>query len=829
MKKNRSSHGLATCMVRILGAFSLFLAAFDANADGGCWALYARSSATPGTPTCRLDVVSTAPGGMGDYACLNDIESIDAWCASSAKPDLDSPEPDLSCPVADPVYPGSGAVTLTVADFVSGDDLPMLFTRTYNSKRIAKNGGPMGAGWFHSWQRHLELANANDGSAPKVVAYRENGEPVTFNWSAGSWRTPGFTGLALSQNASGWALTDLQTETVESYSVRGVLLSEETKTRITRTLAYDASGLLSTISQHAVGTMESMDVTLRLDYDDQRRLSSQTDPLGHVTRYGYDTNNNLISVTWPDGSVYRYAYEDSRFPNALTGEVNEVGTRIATWTYDEKGRATTASHPDATRNVQFTYNAGSTVVAGSKRTTTINISSIGGMLRPTASMSTEGNAISAWDVSGKLVKDTDASGGTSEYSYDAAGRPVKSIIKNRSGTSVSTIRYADATSLRPSMIASPNLIQSFVYDFAGNATGISEMPTSDPTGASGFAALKADGLATMAYGMTYDSMNRISYVLQTSDGKWTGQWGVIRDYTGNVYGITQHGKTLYNTKMMMRDAAHRVVHGRNPSGEFDIEYDLRGRISAFKFKEFASSENGGVRRLFKVAFGFSPDGRVTSRTGTVATNGSATDLSDGPAIPISDEEINQWIDNYNYGDSPVGPLAIVLRARALSGGPSFLASTVCNDCHFSAGLGGAARGIAFVWKLIKNPALKHGIGQGARKAAQAWERVKQMCKPAAETEVDGIPPGRITSEYTNKTIGRSTRNIETDVPRAEFEANLRNNGWAHTLSKDGKADIFTKNGARYVVRNKSNAGMPTADFYPAGAPGYTLKIRLPKP
>ena len=111
------------------------------------------------------------------------------------------------------------------------------------------------------------------------------------------------------------------------------------------------------------------------------------------------------------------------------------------------------------------------------------MSSIGGMLRPTGTTSAAGNSSSAWDASGNLLKDTDASGGTSEYSYDDKGRPVRAIVKDATGTSITTIRYADGTTLRPSMIASPKLMQSFVYDANGNTTGVSETPTTDPTGA----------------------------------------------------------------------------------------------------------------------------------------------------------------------------------------------------------------------------------------------------------------------------------------------------------------------------------------------------------
>jgi Rhs family protein len=806
-------------LCRFLAAFMLLLVAFGANATD-CFTLYSNSGATPGTKSCRLDVVSNTPGGMGNYACINDIAQIDQWCSVPA-----TDEPEQSCPVADPVYPGNGAVTLTEADFVSGDDMPMSFTRTYRSKPLAKNAISMGPVWFHSWQRSLDLANANSGGSSKVIAYRANGEPVTFNWSAGTWRTAGFTGLALAQNASGWTLTDLQTETVESYSAQGVLLSEETKTRFIRTATYDASGLLTAITQHAAGTDANKDITLRLDYDDKRRLSRLNDPLGRMTQYGYDANGNLVSVTWPDDYTHRYAYEDSRFKNALTGEINEVGTRVAAWTYDSQGRAVAVDHPDSARNVQFAYNAGSTVITGSKRTTTLNMSSIGGVLRPTTSTSAAGNASSAWDASGNLLKDTDASGGTSEYSYDETGRPIKTTVKSVSRTSISTIRYADATSLRPSMIASPNLIQSFVYDARGNTTGIGETPTSDATGASGFDAPKAEGAVTMAYGITYDATNRVAFVQQTSDGKVTGKWRVTRDATGNVFSIATVEDQPVASEAISRDAAHRIQYGYNPTGDYFLRYDQRGRIDLFKFQEYASPANGGIRRILKVRFTYSPDGQVVSRTGTVARNGSLLDLNDGTDIPVGDEEINQWIDNYNYGDSPIAPPANLQGARQLLGASSLSASTVCGGCHFSAGLiDGAARGIVLVWRLINNPAVKYGIGQGARKAAENWDRIKQMCKPAAETEVDGIPPGRITSEYTDITARNSIRNIKTDVEKAEFEANLLDSGYVKTLSKDGKADIFTKGDKTYTVRDESNAGYPTADVYINGA--KTTKIRL---
>lgn len=818
MKLKKSSIGLRATLARLFGAFVLLMAAFGANADDICPSLYQKSGAIQGDPQCFSIAASNTPIGMGSFYCTAEPDRIRAWCGGA-------PEPEKSCAVADPVYPGSGVVTLREADFVSGDDIPLSFTRTYRSTPLAKNVSAMGPVWFHNWQRQLDLTNANGGSPSKILAYRGNGEPVTFNWSTGNWRSSGFSGLSLAQSSSGWTLTDLQTETVESYSAQGLLLSESTKTGFVRTLTYEGSGLLTSITQHAAGTDAKQDITLRLDYDDKRRLSRLNDPMSGQTAYGYDAHGNLASVTWPDGYVHRYVYDDTRFTNGLTGEVDETGTRIATWTYDAQGRAVAVTHPDAARNVQFAYNGDSTVITDSRRSTTLNLSSVGGMLRPTNSSSSAGTTRSSWDTSGNLLKDVDASGGTSEFSYDEAGRPVRATVKNASGTSIITLRYADVTSLRPAMIASPGSIQSFVYDSHGNAIGISETPTLDTTGASGFDAAKAGG-TTVAYGMTYDATNRLSFVQQQTAGKVTAQWVVTRDATGNVFSIYSRAENVAS-EMVVRDAAHRALYGYNPTGDFLMRYDQRARIDVFKFNEYASPANGGVRRVLKVRFNYSPDNQVISRTGTVARNGSLLDLNDGTDVPISSDEIDQWIDNYNYGDSPIGPPANLQGSRSLLlAGPGVSASTVCMGCHFEAGLiDGVARGILFAWRLAKIPVVRYGIGQGAKKAAEKLDRLKEMCKPAAETEVDGIPPGRVTSEYTDITVGRSVRNIRTDVGKAEFEGNLTQNGWTQSSSARGDADIFTKGDFKFSIRENSNEGSITADFFP-GTRNATVKIRL---
>ena len=105
----------------------------------------------------------------------------------------------------------------------------------------------MGPVWSHSWQRQLDLTNASSGSTSKILAYGPTGEPTTFNWSAGFWRTTPYSGLTLTQSGTHWNLSDPATGVVETYSPQGVLLSERSRTGFTRTLTYDSTGQVQTV------------------------------------------------------------------------------------------------------------------------------------------------------------------------------------------------------------------------------------------------------------------------------------------------------------------------------------------------------------------------------------------------------------------------------------------------------------------------------------------------------------------------------------------------------------------------------------------------------
>jgi YD repeat-containing protein len=387
MKSHRLYGEAAGFSGRLMAAFMLLILAFSANADD-CFSLYTKSGATPGSKTCKLDVTSNTPGGMGNYACINDFAQIDQWCSGADTP------PDDTCPVADPVFPANGIVTLSETDFVSGDTSPLVFSRSYLSKPFDKTQTAMGGFWVSNWQRRLDLTALN-ASAPKIAAYRGNGQPLIFKWVSGAWAVPGASGLSLTKAGDGYFyLKDERLGTTEAYSdSTGLFYSETTRTGVIRKVIYDGKQRLSSIAQWPVDNVTPQTaISIRMTYDSSDRIVMLVDPLGMPTTYAYDGKGNLVSVTAPYDHVRQYLYEDVRFPNALTGVKDESGSRIATWTYDSSGRAISVTHPDTTRNVSLSYGSSVTTVSSMSGSSTYSF--IGADTSRPSSIVTAGGTVS---------------------------------------------------------------------------------------------------------------------------------------------------------------------------------------------------------------------------------------------------------------------------------------------------------------------------------------------------------------------------------------------------------------------------------------------------
>jgi YD repeat-containing protein len=793
MKNKMSCHGPAFMLARLLSAIVLLLVAFGANAENGdgiCFGLYPKSGAIQGTSSCPLIASSNTPVGMATYRCTAELPVVKRWCA--APPDDTSD--DRSCPVADPVYASSGATTLSEVDFHSGDDRPFVFRRTYRARPVTRPDSGFGSLWFHNWQRQLNLTAVN-GAPSRVVAYRENGSSVSFSKASGAWRPTDGTPLTLAQSSSSWTLNDLTDGSAETYSAQGILLSVADHDGRITTLTYSdsntpgnvapAPGLLVSISEHAAGTNPYYDLAIRLTYDAKWRITQMGDSTGNVTQYGYDTYNNLVSVTWPDGNVRRYVYEDTRFASALTGVIDETGSRISTWTYDANGRATAVSHPDTTRNASFAYGRGATTVTSSQRATTVNFSPFGGTLRPTGN---DAGYSMGWDAVGNLTTDIAPYDKNVQYVYDEFNRPTQATVHNKLGLGITTVRYADSVSLRPYMVASSGWLRTYVYDSNGNVTGISERPTTDSTGASGFDARLGDGISR-SYGLVYNSANQVTFAQMYEDGRLTGEWGITQDQTGNLRSILDR-KTGTSINMRLRDTAHRVITIEGPGFFANPAYDIRGRLTTFQYQEYPGPLNGNVKRFLKVNYTYSADGRVVGRTATVSTNL-------GPDVSIGSDEIDKWLDNFESGVAPAGPPVNLLGwVKALQFVQEQGLEPVCPECAIASG----ARFAWLVYQLAKDPmwVAKNGIQQ----ATEA-----KQCKPTGANNAGNIRfqtthyASRLEQEGVNVADAQSevadiVNNISSDMtPNTDTVGRMTVDGvlveWRAFMLPDGTVSVGT--------------------------------------
>ena len=658
----------AACCLMTIGTGS------DAADYTQCMQVYQQSLGIPRTPSCAIQVAGTSPmsrgpgdsyGSMNYYNCPNASDWIQDYCSGAPVP----PSPEDTCPVADPVLPAEGIVTLSETDFASGDTLSLTFRRTYLSRLFDTTQTAMGSNWVNNWQRRIDLTGLS-ASTPQIVIYRGDQRPLTFKWSGNAWTMLGNRGFSLTNGNDGYYyLKDELLGTTEAYSANiGLIYSETTRTGTLRKFGFDYKGRMVLVNEFAVDNIGPDKLKIDFQYDDNDRIVAMVDPLGNATRYAYDGKGNLASVTHPDGTIRQYLYEDTRFPHALTGVVDESGSRTATWTYDAKARVITVGHPDTTRNTSLSYSSGATTLSDMSGSSTYSFSFPDGW-RP-GSIATPGGTISRkWDGAGNLAQRTTPDGGT-QYTWDGANRPIKAVATAGGKTTVTTIQYNDGSSLRPHLVATPGRIRAFVYDSQGNVTGYAEQKTTDPTGELGLQATGTGEQSTV--GARYDEVGRLLAATIAHNGAKTEDWTYTYDARGNI-ATTQDAVSGWSMRTLSRDAANRATSIAGNSGQADISYDTRGRVSVFQYSEKAAIVNGGLARKLVVRYGYAANGAVSTHTATVETNGGAPQ-------PISDTELGVWLANWELGNDPVAPSA---NLTGIQSDADAFVPRLCVECYMA--------------------------------------------------------------------------------------------------------------------------------------------------
>ena len=325
-------------------------------------------------------------------------------------------------------------------DIKTNQPFGLTFKRYFNSQYTVP--GALGYGWRHEYEASLRI----DGGSVKVIM--SDGRVIPFNAINGQldeYSSDPDVDLSLSavldQNGDVQEYHLITADDgKEVYDAIGRLLSITDRFGRTKSLFYDITSTAG--GDDSASTLDKVTNTygteINFQHDSEGRVVEIVND-DNLYRYSYDINGGLVKVTLPDQTieddddnpVIQYHYEVEGMPYLLTGITNENGNRYATWTYDDKGRATSSEHADGVDKVTLDYtyledvdDQRVTVTNPLGRQTTYHFTTIHGVRKvtliegyPTASC--EGaNKSYSYDVNGNVVSKVDWNGVVTNYTYD---------------------------------------------------------------------------------------------------------------------------------------------------------------------------------------------------------------------------------------------------------------------------------------------------------------------------------------------------------------------------------------------------------------------------
>jgi YD repeat-containing protein len=321
------------------------------------------------------------------------------------------------------------------------------------------------------------------GSMLEYDIIRPSGDIYRFTQQNGVIVPPPGISVRFAVTGSGFMVTD-DDDNVETYNMSGVLQSITSRDGVVQTLTY-SSGFLN-------GVTDSFGNTLTLNRNTNNEITSVVFGSAGTVQYSYDSSLRLSQVTELDGTTIGYLYQNTNFPNALTGKVDENGTQYLSWGYDSFERGTSNSMAGGAMSTSVTYNSNATVTVtdalGEARA--FSYGRIGDFNQATAISGSqcatcEEMAGTIYDASGWVASRTDYNGNLTCYAND----PVRglelvrvegfapsstcpsslSTYTPQSGTLQRKITTVwNSTWREPSTITEPNRTTLFIYDGYGN-------------------------------------------------------------------------------------------------------------------------------------------------------------------------------------------------------------------------------------------------------------------------------------------------------------------------------------------------------------------------
>ena len=422
--------------------FPPVILAQDTSYSARCYAPYGNPPPGTSAPFYYMDVLADQ-NSVYSYNPSKNAGSGDSCGCGEGRDGADSDGngdvTNAPTMVADPINIVTGNAYRQETDFSGGAWLT--FRRFYNSTDTMASG-MIGAQWRHSFARSLDLL---DSPLTTIHMLRPDGRQYVFHKVNGVWNgDPDVPDILTEQddvngNPMGFQVWIAELKHTETYDASGVLQSVVDLKGQGITLGYSTSyataprlGLLLTVT-------DTQGRQLNFAYNSSGNISKVTLPDGGTLTYAYDGNYNLASVTYPDGKSRAYAYNESSLtggaalPNALTGIVDEAGSRYESIGYSGSGAyvgyATSSSFTGNVGTTQVTYNGngGATVQYPLGVTSTLGITVVQQVNKVTSASQSCGLAcnqpfaLRSYDTNGYPASTTDWNGNVTKTTYDING------------------------------------------------------------------------------------------------------------------------------------------------------------------------------------------------------------------------------------------------------------------------------------------------------------------------------------------------------------------------------------------------------------------------
>jgi uncharacterized protein RhaS with RHS repeats len=281
----------------------------------------------------------------------------------------------------DPIYPATGALVQRVDTRISLGSTPIVLTydtitalamatgRSANAS-IPPAFGPL---WTTPYHRQLQFdaAPLNVGSSYAYSAIRvprRDGTLASFSYNSGSSRFVADIGLSdtLQQTTTQFIFVS-NDKTVDTFDLSTGLLTTSTRLSGEKLMfSYSTSATPSNVAPAVGYLLQVTDLqgrSIRFTYAlpsgaaaaTGGLVATVTDQFGRTVVPSFDANGNLTQLLWQDNTKRQFVYENAQITWAMTGVIDERGTRTETFGYDPNGMAVSTQAVGGVGSVAVTY------------------------------------------------------------------------------------------------------------------------------------------------------------------------------------------------------------------------------------------------------------------------------------------------------------------------------------------------------------------------------------------------------------------------------------------------------------------------------------------